>query len=614
MRVEQAVAPGASLPASGHASTELSRRVRAEQLALLCRQWLRLPLPILVLCAYVAYLSWGYVALPTVIGWAVLTVGVLVARSILILALRRGAALARHPEAWERRFTALAAVSGVVSGSAALLFFEALPADRQALLTMVMCCWGAGALASSSAYPRAYIAFAAPLFAQIAFAWLHADAPGAWFIALLLVAFLAVMLVFVREGGRVVVESIELRFANEELLLQKEQLIGLLRTEFGKAEAARAKAEEASRSKSQFLASASHDLRQPLHALSLLTALLREASADGHVREVGRHIDQSVQSLERLFGALLDLSKLDAGVVKVELHELDLAQLVEHLSDEYRSKAQEKHLAYEVACPRLWVRTDPMQLERILRNLLENAIRFTDSGRVALAAHRAGDDAVVSVRDTGSGIPESEHARVFDEFYQLQNPGRDRSKGLGLGLSIVKRLVELLGYRIHLQSAPARGSTFTVTLPGAVIEKSGAPRAEPQAAAADVAGLRVLVIEDDAEARRALELTLRAWRCTPLVAASVDDALGLAPKKLGVDVILSDLRLANGANGIEAVKALRRELGPVPAALVTGDIAEERLLELRASGLPVLHKPVKAEALRALLHRLAQKEVERWPG
>jgi CheY-like chemotaxis protein len=323
------------------------------------------------------------------------------------------------------------------------------------------------------------------------------------------------------------------------------------------------------------------------------------------VREVARHIDQSVQSLDRLFGALLDLSKLDAGVMKIELHELDLSELVEHLSAEYRSKAQEKSLAYDVACPRLWVRTDPMQLERILRNLLENAIRFTSAGRVALSAHRAGPDALITVLDTGSGIPKTEHARVFEEFYQLQNPGRDRSKGLGLGLSIVRRLVDLLGYRISLQSAPGQGSSFTVTLAGAMIEPARSRREQPAAAAADVTGLRVLVIEDDAEARRAIELTLQGWRCAPLVATDVDQAQALVAKRDGVDVILSDLRLGNGASGIDAVKTLRGTLGSIPAALVTGDIAEERLLELRASGLPVLHKPVKADALRELLHRLA---------
>ena len=605
MSLEHAVAQSPTLPAGGSGKGELSRRVRTEQLALLCQQWIRLPLPILLLCVYIAYLCWSYVPLPAVLGWAALTVGILIVRSVMIIVLRRGPQLARDPERWARRFTALAALSGLVSGSAALLFFGALPADRQALLTMVMCCWGAGGLASSSAYPRAYTVFAVPLFAQIAIAWLQADAAAGWSIALLLAAFLAVMLIFVRDMGRVVVQSIELRFANEELLAQKEQLIGLLRAEYDKAESARAKAEEASRSKSQFLASASHDLRQPLHALQLLTSLLKDASDDSHVREVARHIDQSVQSLDRLFGALLDLSKLDAGVMKIELHELDLSELVEHLSAEYRSKAQEKNLAYDVACPRLWVRTDPMQLERILRNLLENAIRFTSAGRVALSAHRAGADALITVRDTGSGIPKTEHARVFEEFYQLQNPGRDRSKGLGLGLSIVRRLVDLLGYRISLQSAPGQGSSFTVTLAGAMIEPARSRREQPAAAAADVTGLRVLVIEDDAEARRAIELTLQGWRCAPLVATDVDQAQDLVAKRDGVDVILSDLRLGNGASGIDAVKTLRETLGSIPAALVTGDIAEERLLELRASGLPVLHKPVKADALRELLHRLA---------
>jgi signal transduction histidine kinase len=605
MSPDHAVASGATLAPDSGIKGEASRRVLAEQLELLCRQWVRLPLPMLLLCLYVGYLVWGYVHPAMTVGWAAALLGGIVGRSAYLTA--RRAQIRQQPQAWAGRLVVSAFVSGMIAGSAALLFFNALPPDRQALLTMVMCCWGAGGIATSGAYPRAYYAFALPMFAQIAVVWLQPGVPGAWFISVLLCAFLAVMIIFVRDNGRMVVDSIRLRFANEELLAQKEQLIGLLRAEFDKAEGARTKAEEASRSKSQFLAAASHDLRQPLHALSLLTALLNELTEDSRVREVGGHIGQSVQSLDRLFGALLDLSKLDAGVVKPDLRELDLAELLGQLSIEYRPKAQEKGLAYEARCEPMWLRADAILLERVVRNLLENAIRFTDSGRVVLEARRAASDAVISVSDTGPGIAKSEQGRVFEEFYQLGNPGRDRSKGLGLGLSIVRRLVDLLGYSIALDSSPGRGTSFTLTLAGAAL--AARPRTAPQQQAPamqDVRGLKVLLVEDDAEAQRAMQMTLQRWGCETLAAASLEEArAALAARGTAVDVILSDFRLANGADGIQAIQALREQFGPMPAALLTGDISGERLLELRASGLPVLHKPVRADALRELLHNLA---------
>jgi signal transduction histidine kinase len=603
MTPDQATAAGV-LSVGAHSAPQVGDRVVAEQLKLLCQQWVRLPVPIALVCAYVAYLVWGYIDAAVVLGWAGATVAVVAVRALLLA--RYAAGTAMNPQVWARRMQAFALLSGAVSGAAAPLFFGALPLDHQAVLTMVLCCLGAGGIATSGAYPRAYYSFALPYFAQIAVVWLKPGAPDAWFISFLLIFFLVVMVIFVRDNGRMVVESIRLRFANEELLAQKEHLIELLRTEFDKAESARTKAEQANRSKSQFLASASHDLRQPLHALSLLTALLKEASADSHVREVGRHIDQSVQSLDRLFGALLDLSKLDAGVMKIDLRDLNLTELLEHLSIEYRPKAQEKSLAFQVDCPPLWLRTDPMQLERIVRNLLENAIRFTSAGRVGISVRRSGADALITVTDTGPGIPPAEQDRVFEEFYQLHNPGRDRSKGLGLGLSIVRRLVDLLGYRIELHSVLAHGTRFTLTLPGAVVEPPGKKREQAAPRAANVSGLRVLVIEDDAEARRAIDLTLTTWRCEPLMASSLEEAETLLRERGNADVIVSDVRLGNGASGIDAIDALRKEFGQMPAALVTGDIAAQRLLELRASGLPVLHKPVKADALRELLHQLAE--------
>ena len=575
----------------------------AEQLAALCRQWRRVPLPALAVASIIAYLVWPHAPRTLLAAWGVATVGALLAWIYLCREVLREGRAAAQPERWSRLLTAAAGASGAIAGAAAPLFLPALPPAEQALLTLLLGCWGVGAVAGNSSFPPAYYAFAWTLFGLLAAVWLLSGQAFAW-VALVVLLFAAGLSMFVRENGALARGAIELRFANRKLLETKEELIGLLRAAYDKAEAARRSAEQASRSKSQFLASASHDLRQPVHALSLLTALLNDLAADARVREIGGHIRQSVESLERLFNALLDLSRLDAGALAAEPRQFDLAELARRLSVEYRAKAGEKALRYELECAPLWLYADPILLERILRNLLENAVRFTDSGHVALRASRAGRDAIVSVADSGCGIPAAEQAHVFEEFYQLHNPGRDRSKGLGLGLSIVRRLVELLGYRVELASAPGQGSVFTLTLPDAVVE---APQAAGQADAAapppDVGGVRVLVIEDDAEARLAIELTLRSWGCVPLCAASLAEAHAALARDAGKpDVLLSDLRLSGDGDGVAAIESLRRALGPLPAALLSGDVLAA---SPHAASLPVLHKPVKPAALRALIDRLA---------
>ncbi len=583
-------------------------RVLAEQIDLLCRQWIRVPFPIVGLAVYIGYLAWDHVDVRLPALWAAVTVAALFARMLLCMRLQRSGALAREPGRWARRLSVFALGNGTVSGAIAWLLFPSLPPFEQAMLLTVLCLWGVGAVAANSAYPVTYYAFSTPLFVQIALGWVIAGAADPGLVLGLLALLVGTALAFARDSAGVVLQSIRLRLANEQLLEQKEQLIALLRGAYEAAEGARAKAEEANRSKSRFLASASHDLRQPLHALSLLTALLDEMTRDSSLREVSRHIDRSVQSLDRLFSALLDLSKLDAGAVVPEPRELDLAELLDRLSAEYRSKAQQKGLRYESDFEPLWVRADPILLERILRNLLENAVRFTDAGGVALRCRSRGADAVLTVADTGSGIPQTEHRRIYEEFYQLHNPARDRKKGLGLGLSIVRRMAELLGYRLELDSGPGRGSVFSVTLPGAIVAPPRHPvGAAPEREAADVTGLRVLVVEDDAGVRQAMELTLRRWGCEPVLAGSLEEARAFLAREGGLpDVLLSDLRLGEGASGIEAIRALRTQLGAVPAALITGDIASERLLEASAAGLQVLHKPVQPDELRDLLHSLGR--------
>ena len=584
-----------------------------EQLTLLCRQWVRVPLPIFALCLYISHLVWGLVPPALVVGWVVATVVPLSVRAWFVMRLRDDGRLARQTSRWARLLVAFAAVNGVLGGAAAPLFLGSLPLETQAMLVMVMCCWGAGAIATNGAYPPAYLAFTLPLFAQVAIGWLLFGERDAVYVVLLLAALFGMLVIFVRDGGRMLVQSIRLRHAYEQTLAQKEALIELLRSAADEASDARSKAEQANRSKSQFLASASHDLRQPLHSLSLLTGAMYEVAQDPYLREVAQQMDRSVQSLDRLFGALLDLSKLDAGAVVIEPQDFDLAEMFDRLSVEHRAKAREKGLAFHVECGSIWICADPILLERIIRNLLENAIRFTNAGSITIQAQSTGRDLALTVRDTGIGVPQSEQVRIFEEFFQLHNAGRDRTHGLGLGLSIVRRLVDMLGYRLHLESRPGYGSSFTVALPEALVERmtpvSGAkaPAEDP----AEMAALRtstVLVLEDDGEVRTAMALLLRRWGCEPVIAPSLEDALALLKNRALVPrMILSDLRLAGGASGVEAIADLRARFGTLPAAIITGEISGERIDALQASGLPVLQKPLQARTLGQLLCRLARQ-------
>jgi signal transduction histidine kinase/CheY-like chemotaxis protein len=585
----------------------LDDRILSKQLELLCTQWVRAPLPVAVACIATVYLVWDYTDRVDATAWGVITTGAIAARSALCWSLLRHSIDPQFAARWARRLTAFAFVNGLIAGAVAPFAFADLPYERLALMTMVLCCWAAAAIATSGSYPLAYLAFVWPFLAQIVLGWQMVDAAQAWLVSGLIVVLALVLTSFAHNTGRAVVESIQLRYANEELLGQQERLIGLLRVAYEKAESARAQAEEASRSKSRFLASASHDLRQPLHALSLLTSLLNDMTEDTRVREVGQHIDRSVQSLDGLFGALLDLSKLDAGAVTPERHTVGLAELVDRLSVEYQPKALEKGLTFSTQVEPIWIATDPILLERIVRNLIDNAIRFTSSGGVQVNAQRVAEGVVLSVCDTGVGIPDSEQARVFEEFYQLDNPGRDRSRGLGLGLSIVARLTTLLGYELKLKSSPARGATFTIVIPSSCIVPG--PESESAAAApadVDVAGLEVMFIEDDAEVRNAVTLTLERWGCRAIVLAGPEEAMREFESGRRPQVLICDLRLDQGVSGIATIQALREAFGPVPAAVVTGDISAERLAELRASGLPVLHKPVQARELRALVRTLGR--------
>jgi signal transduction histidine kinase/CheY-like chemotaxis protein len=365
-------------------------------------------------------------------------------------------------------------------------------------------------------------------------------------------------------------------------------------------------AERANLAKSKFLAAASHDLRQPLHAMSLFVAAMEDSARFPETREMVGNVQRCTTALESLLQTLLDISRIDAGVIEPRPEHFRLFLLVNRLVGELSPQAQAAGLMLTAQCPDAIVHSDPALVERILRNLIGNAIRYTTAGSIALRCRAEGDEVAIEVADTGIGIPADQQERVFEEFVQLGNPERDRTKGLGLGLAIVRRLTDLLDARIALESAPGRGSTFRLSLkagdPLAVAEHSEAAETPINS----LQGVIVAVVDDEADVREGMRSLLEGWGCRVLAgedAAAVIaklDAAGVVP-----DIVLADYRLRNDTTGVDAIRTLRDHfLVDIPAAIVTGDTAPERLAEAQASGHLLLHKPLRPAKLRVLLQNL----------
>lgn len=572
----------------------IARTLEAEQLSLLCRQALRVPVVVIVICAYLVFLAWDHYRHDLLVVWALLTCGASILRMPVCARILQKPLARDELPFWIRLMLGFSILNGVLAGMGSLLFFSALPAEKQAILTMVLCCWSAGAIATTSAYPRSFYLFSIPFFAPLVYGWAVSDAHGAFVIALMIVLFALIQIAFLHDNGKMVVDSIRIRYENADLVIQ-------LRAQQREAEAARERAEAANRAKSQFLAAASHDLRQPLYALSLFTAMLNEVAQDAATRDVAKNIEASVQSLDSLFAQLLDLSKLDAGVVKPVVSRFSVSNLLGQLGAEYGPRSAAKGLSFSMSiCPDS-VSSDPVLLERVVRNLLENAIRYTDRGEIRLSSRPSAYALAIEVADTGIGIPEAEQQRIFEEYYQLSNPSRDRKLGLGVGLAIVKRLAEMLNCEVQLQSRPGEGSVFRVIVPRehpAGLSHVPAP-AEARKPAPGLQGLCVMVIEDDTSIQTGMRMLLDKWGCKALLADSLRAAKSLLQQADShPGLIIADYRLPNGETGIEAIRALQAHLGKVPAILVTGDTAPERLQEATASGYPLLYKPVTAAELR----------------
>ena len=562
-------------------------RLDAERLRLVCRGLVRTPLGVIPGTAFIAYIMAPHAGALRAWGWMAVVVAIWCVRAGVCFRLLRRPPALEQVGFWIRWLIVSAAVSGLAAGSSGVLFYGA-PTLEAAFLTMILCAWCAAGLAVSGAVPVAFYCLLAGFVAPLLPLWLRAGHPYGELVAALLVFFAFALASYARDNARLVGHALQVGFDNEELARR-------LSAREAEAQAARSRAEAANLSKSAFLAAASHDLRQPLHALSLLIYTLQEKTREPEAMELLKKVATSADSLDGLFKSLLDLSHLDAGSVRPERRPVALGPLLARLDNDFRPLAEAKGLAFSGAASGAWVLSDPEMLERVLRNLLDNAVKYTQRGRIAIELAERGEELCLAVRDTGVGIDATHLERIFEEYFQIRNPARDRRQGIGLGLAIVKRVCDLLGHGLKVESRQGEGSRFEITLPRSAAAPAAAAGREPARSMEALRGLVVVVVEDDPEVQDAMRTLLAAWRCQPVICAGSEEALRqLEARGLKPDAVLADYRLAGTESGLDVIARLCARYGDLPAAIVTGEVNAADLRIPEDLALVVMQKPLRA--------------------
>jgi two-component system, sensor histidine kinase len=494
---------------------------------------------------------------------------------------------------WAIIFTIIAFAEGAAWGALPIMLAPAGEFALEMLGAVVTVTVAAGAIPAFGSYLPAFAALFLPATLPYAFY-------NAWVGGVLHDSAAALMVIFIFGMGGLGLQFNRNFAALIGLQLEKDQLAeSLLRQ--------KELAERANFEKSKFLAAASHDLRQPVHALGLFVAALRGVQVSPQAARLIGEIDASVTALDDLFSALLDMSQLDAGIVLVRRQIFPIQPLLARIVRDYAKEADEKSLTVVLRESSAFVETDPLLLERVLRNLLANAVRYTQRGRILVGCRRGGGVLTIQIWDTGPGIPVKERERIFQEFFQIENGERDRSKGLGLGLAIVRRLSNLLACPLIVRSEVGKGSCFGISVP-----RVAASKVEP--APAPVAGaLRrgfIVVVDDEASVQQAMDNLLRSWGHEVIAAPSGDILMDrLADLPARPDLIIVDYRLQGEETGVSVVNRLHAEYNTsIPAIMITADTDRDRLTEAKASGILVLHKPVASSRLRTAIGNLMKAD------
>lgn len=505
---------------------------------------------------------------------------------------------------WRRSWRALVIFQAALWGLASWLFWGLGTPYHGLGLIFIVFSYCMASVQLLSPQPRVFLAFISvvlvPMIVRVASDTSHA---WHWQLAGLLTIIFGLTALMGRTYGSALAQAIKLKARTEELAAQ-------LRAEMAAAEGARRAAEAASRAKTQFFAAASHDLRQPLHAMGLFAEALRQRSRDPEVAGLVNSINESVDALEGLFGELLDITRIDTGGVEVQPAPVRMRDLFARLRLHFEPTAFEKGLMLSFHGERHVAQADPVLLERVLRNLVSNAIRYTDDGGVLVSCRPFQGRLRVQVWDSGIGIAEASLPRIFDEFFQVHGTRAlepHQRKGLGLGLAIVKRLAALMDAPLGVRSRVGHGTVFTLEVP---VGKAGrSPEPEPGSAKAPLGltlqGRLMIVVEDEAAVREGLVVVLQAWGASVLsfdTVAALESWLATQPATRP-DLALVDFRLPEGRTGIDALVALRAHWpgARLPAIMVTGSSLGGHEDQALAHDYHLLIKPVLPNKLRAMI-------------
>lgn len=568
--------------------TEDNLLIRADQLRARLRLYPVILLSQILLEPLFVWLYWGHADHLHLLWWLTCLYAIHAVEMLLWWRYRMQLDTIQQCRRWSQKLNLLTAIVALMWGGIALWFF---PPDLafQALMICLVLGLVAGAVTLDSVYPPSLYIYVIGVSLPLLVRLLLTGDETHWILAGMLLLFITGSLSAARELSKTFWKSLYQRHENDFLIMQLIRQMGI--------------AETANRDKSRFLASASHDLRQPLQALVLFSESLQEASKENERRHLALQIRKSVGALVDMFDELLDISKFDAGVVQAVKQHFRVQEVFERLQAEFMPLALAKDLKLIMPHSDQVGYSDPHLLERILRNLISNAIRYTDIGKVQVSCQSRDDMLQFDVMDTGIGIRATSMPHIFEEYYQVDNKHRDRLKGLGLGLAIVRRMETLLGCKVTVVSKPALGSIFSFSIPqGEAVQLTEPPVIHPSSH--DLRGITVALIEDNRDIRLMAARLMRDWGCTVFEGELPNEVLkpmvqvGARP-----DILICDYRLPLELTALDAIRQLRELWDqPIPTLVLTGDTAPQTLQEIQSSGALLLHKPITPARLRSIMY------------